>query len=80
MSISLRAAIWRHCPLRRHLMLGTVDRSTDFRKGSPMIESDYSMGADGDGTTGQGESTLLPMLIAGLVLIVVGLTVVAWFV
>lgn len=45
-----------------------------------MIESDYSMGADGDGTTGQGESTLLPMLIAGLVLIVVGLTVVAWFV
>lgn len=45
-----------------------------------MIESDYSVGGGRVGSTGQGESTLLPMLIAGLVSIVVGLTVVAWFV
>lgn len=80
MTISVPATIWRHCPLRRHLMLGKVDRSPDFGKGSPMIESNYGVDADRDGSTSQGESTLLPMLIGGLVSIIVGLTIVAWFV
>ncbi|HLZ02468.1 MAG TPA: hypothetical protein VKR55_09995 [Bradyrhizobium sp.] len=45
-----------------------------------MIESNYGVDADRDGSTSQGESTLLPMLIGGLVSIIVGLTIVAWFV
>ena len=45
-----------------------------------MNKGDYSAGAGGGGSTDQGESTLLPMLIAGLVSIVVGLAVVAWLV
>jgi len=45
-----------------------------------MNESNYGVGAGRGGSTGQGESTLLPMLIAGLVSVVVGLTVVAWLV
>jgi hypothetical protein len=61
--------IWQRCPL--HQMLGKVGHSAaDFRKESPMIE----------GSTREGESTLLPMLIAGLVAVVVGITVAAFFV
>ena len=39
-----------------------------------MIKSDYPVGADS-----RQESTLLPMLIAGLVAVVVGITVAAFF-
>ena len=65
--------IWQRCPL--HQMLGKVGRSTaDFRKETPMIDSDYPVGSDS-----RQESTLLPMLIAGLVAVVVGITVAAFF-
>ena len=61
--------IWQWCPL--HRMLGKAGRSAaDFRKETPMVH----------GTTREGESTLLPMLIAGLVAVVVGITLVALFV
>lgn len=39
-----------------------------------MIDSDYPVGSDS-----RQESTLLPMLIAGLVAVVVGITVAAFF-
>jgi hypothetical protein len=50
-----------------------------------MIESNYGVGASRqgsirEGSTREGESTLLPMLIAGLVAVVVGITVAAFFV
>ena len=45
-----------------------------------MIEGNSSVGAGHHGSTGRGESTLLPMLIAGLVAVVVGITVAAFFV
>ena len=45
-----------------------------------MIEGNSSVGASRYGSTGRGESTLLPMLIAGLVAVVVGITVAAFFV
>lgn len=43
-----------------------------------MIEGNGSAGRFG--SVGDGESTLLPMLIAGLVTVVVGITVAAFFV
>ncbi len=69
--------IWRWCPL--HRMIEKVELSAGFRKGFPMIDGDYGAGADRHGSTSRGESTLLPMLIAGLVAVVVGLTAVALF-
>ena len=45
-----------------------------------MIEGSYSVSAGHHGSTREGESTLLPMLIAGLVAVVVGITVAAFFV
>ena len=69
--------IWRWCPL--HRMIEKVELSAGFRKGFPMIDGDYGAGADRHGSTGRGDSTLLPMLIAGLVAVVVGLTAVALF-
>jgi hypothetical protein len=45
-----------------------------------MIESDREPGRKFDESAGQSESTLLPMLVAGLGLIVAGLVVVAFFV
>jgi len=74
------AAIWRRWPLRHHQTSGKVDRSMDPGKESPMVEGDYGAGRDRQGSTSQGESTLLPMLIAGLVSVVVGLVAVAYFV
>jgi len=56
------------------------DRSMDLGKEPPMIESDHGVGRDREGSTSQGEGTLLPMLIAGLVAVVVGLAAVAYFV
>jgi hypothetical protein len=45
-----------------------------------MIRSDRGAGAKFDASAEQSESTLLPMLVAGLCLIVVGLLLVAFFV
>jgi hypothetical protein len=53
-------------------------RSAGFGKRSSMIEGNGSAGRLG--SVGEGESTLLPMLIAGLVTVVVGITVAAFFV
>jgi hypothetical protein len=75
---SVLHGIWRWCPL--HQLLGKVDRSAGFRKQSPMIESSCGVSAGHHGSTREGESTLSPMLIAGLVTVVVGITVAALFV
>jgi len=80
MTIRAYAAIWRRWPLRHHKTSGKVDRSMDLGKEPPMIESDYGVGRDRQGSTSQGDSTLLPMLVAGLVSVVVGLAAVAYFV
>jgi hypothetical protein len=66
-------------------MIEKVARSASFRRESPTIEGNYSVGASRqrstrEGSTAEGESTLLPMLIAGLVAVVVGITVAAFFV
>jgi hypothetical protein len=45
-----------------------------------MIESDRESGRKFEGSAGPSESTLLPMLVAGLGLIVAGLILVAFFV
>lgn len=68
--------VWRWCPL--HRMIEKV-LSAGFRKGLSMIDGDHSTAANRLGSTGRGESTLLPMLIAGLVAVVVGITAVAFF-
>jgi hypothetical protein len=73
MTIPVLHGLWRRCPL--HQVLGKLGRSADFRKESPMIKSDYRVRADS-----RQESTLLPMLIAGLVTVVVGVAVAAFFV
>lgn len=78
MTTPVLQSIWRWCPL--HQMLEKVAASADFRKETPMIEGNSSVGASRYGSTGRGESTLLPMLIAGLVAVVVGITVAAFFV
>jgi hypothetical protein len=75
---SVLHGIWRWCPL--HQLLGKVDRAVRFRKGSAMIEGSYSVSASHHGSTKEGESTLLPMLIAGLVAVVIGITIAAFFV
>lgn len=60
--------LWQRCPL--HQIIGKVGRAAvDVRKDSAMTRR----------STGEGESTLLPMLIAGLVAVVVGITVAAFF-
>jgi len=61
-------------------MIEKLALSAGFRKGSPMIEGNYSVGASRHRSTREGESTLLPMLIAGLVAVVVGITIAAFFV
>jgi len=53
-------------------------RSAGFGKRSSTIEGNYSAGRPG--SVGEDESTLLPMLIAGLVAVIVGITVAAFFV
>ena len=45
-----------------------------------MIEGSYNVSAGHHGSAREGESTLLPMLVAGLVAVVVGITVAAFFV
>ena len=80
MTIRACVAIWRPWPLRHHQTSGKVDRSMNLGKEPPMIESDHGVGRDREGSTSQGEGTLLPMLIAGLVSVVVGLVAVAYFV
>jgi len=70
--------IWRWCPL--HRMIEKVELSARFRKGLPMIDGDYGAGAGRHGSSSRGESTLLPMLIAGLVTVVAGITIAAFFV
>jgi hypothetical protein len=69
---SVLHGIWRWCPL--HQLLGTAYRSAGFGKRSPLISAGRL------GSTREGESTLLPMLIAGLVAVVIGITVAAFFV
>jgi len=69
--------VWRWCPL--HRMIEKVELSAGFRKGLLMIDGDHSAGANRHGSTSRDESTLLPMLIAGLVAVVVGITVAAFF-
>jgi hypothetical protein len=73
---SIMHGMWRWCPL--HRLLGMAYRSAGFGKRSSMIEGNCSAGRLG--SVGEGESTLLPMLIAGLVTVVVGITVAAFFV
>ena len=75
---SVLHGIWRWCPL--HRLIEHFALSAGFRKGSPTIGSNYGMGASRHVSTQKGESTLLPMLIAGLVAVVVGITVAAFFV
>ena len=75
---SVLHGIWRWCPL--HQLLGRVHRSESFTKGLPVIEGNYGVGAGCHGSTREGESTLLPMLVAGLVAVVVGITIAAFFV
>jgi hypothetical protein len=80
---SVLHGIWRWCPL--HQLLGIAYRSAGFGKGSSMVEGNFSAGPGCQGSTKEeptreGESTLLPMLIAGLVTVVVGITVAAFFV
>jgi hypothetical protein len=57
-------------------MIEQVALSARLRKESPM--SNYGSGRDGSAS--EGDSTLLPMLIAGLVTVVIGITVAAFFV
>jgi hypothetical protein len=73
---SVMHGIWRWCPL--HQLLGMAYRSAGFGKRSSTIEGNYSAGRPG--SVGEDESTLLPMLIAGLVAVIVGITVAAFFV
>ena len=73
---SVLHGIWRWCPL--HRMIENVALSASFRKGPPMIESNFD--ARRHAANREGESTLLPMLIAGLVAVIVGITVAAFFV
>jgi len=72
---SVLHGIWRWCPL--HQLLGAAFRSAGFGK-RPWIESNF--GASRRRATKEGESTLLPMLIAGLVTVVAGITIAAFFV
>ena len=74
---SVLHGIWRWCPL--HQLLAKVDLPASLKKALPMIEGNYDVGASRQ-STGEGESTLLPMLIAGLVAVIVGITVAAFFV
>jgi hypothetical protein len=73
---SVLHGIWRWCPL--HQWLGAAFRSAGFGKRSPLIESNF--GASRRRATKEGESTLLPMLITGLVTVVAGITIAAFFV
>ncbi len=73
---SVMHGIWRWCPL--HQLLGMVYRSAGLGKRSATIGG--NSGAGRPGSVEEGESTLLPMLIAGLVTVVVGITVAAFFV
>lgn len=76
MITSVLHGIWRWCPL--HRMIEKLALSAGKR--SPMIESNCSVRASRHRSTREGESTLLPMLIAGLVAVVVGITIAAFFV
>jgi hypothetical protein len=77
MITSVLHGIWRWCPL--HQLLAKVDLPASLKKALPMIDRNYGVGA-GRPSAGEGESTLLPMLIAGLVAVVIGITVAAFFV
>lgn len=78
---SVLHGIWRWCPL--HRLIEKVALSASSRKRSPMIEDNFGASRQGlsrYGASREGESTLLPMLIAGLVTVVVGIAVAAFFV
>jgi hypothetical protein len=67
--------IWRWCPVHR-----MIERMADFRKGPAMVEANYKASASRHRSAREGESTLLPMLITGLVAVVVGIALAACFV
>jgi hypothetical protein len=61
-------------------MIEQIALSAGFRKGSPMIGSNDWIAANRRVSATDSESTLLPMLIAGLVAVVIGITIAAFFV
>jgi hypothetical protein len=57
-----------------------IERVADLSRGRAMVEADYRASAGRHGSAREGESTLLPMLIAGLVAVVIGIALAACFV